>query len=183
MNKGGSILLLSTVLLLGSHVRSVIVEQSIEESMSMAGKLIRYEELKHQSLPLSGEIHAALSSLDYAENELPFIYINDLNGDGSSDYLLGSSKRSLCSTAGCPYLLLDGSSLKIIGDFFGTVAVLNRQIHQFPVIQTLSGRDITATNLHTFVFDGKTYRLVCYALLESQGIDEWYRGLNSERTE
>lgn len=151
------------------------------ELASATSKLIRYDDLKHKRLPQAGDVPAALSALDYEKTERPFAYVEDFNGDGVADFLLGTPNHRLCGTAGCPYLLIEGRSLKIIGDFFGTIAVLKRRTNGFPVIQTVAKRDLAATNLHTFVFDGRAYRLVSHSLLEARGLEEWHRNLITDQ--
>lgn len=172
--------LLLPVVLFGLCSGPTSADSSQGNLASLRGKLIRYEELKSERLRHSGDIATALSALDYEENELPFVYVEDFDGDGASDYLMGTPNARLCGTAGCPYLLIDGRSSKIIGDFFGTVAVLKNRINQFPVIQAVSKRDIEVTNLQTFVFDGREYRLVSHSLLETHGIAEWHRSLKGD---
>ena len=182
MNTGGStfalVILLLTVVLFGSRSDLASAGSSEADTASLKGKLIRYDELKHQRVRQDGDVPAALTALDYEKDELPFVHVEDFNGDGVSDFMLGTPNGRLCGTAGCPYSLIDGRSLKNIGDFFGTVAVLKKRINRFPVVQTVSRRDVAATNLHTFVYDGRTYRVVSHALLDARGIVEWHRSLS-----
>jgi len=148
---------------------------------SLSGRLIRYEDLEQEAIPIGGSLEAAMVSLDYDVDEMPLVYSEDFDGDGVPDYLMGSPEGRLCGTAGCPYVFIDGASLDTLGEFFGTVAVLDGKVNQFPVIQTVSRRDFETTNLNTFVFDGEVYRLVSHALLGSAGTDAWIETLAPER--
>lgn len=172
--------LLIAILCPGWHAGRANADVPQADRVFLSGRLIHYEELKQQRLPLRGGMSAALAALDYEDGELPLVYIQDLNADGASDYLLGSPHGRLCGTAGCPYMLADGESFEIIGEFFRTIAVLAGRVATYPVIQTLSKRDITTTNLDTFVFDGRMYRLVSHALVESRGLEEWHGNLRAD---
>lgn len=141
------------------------------------GKLVLWEDLKPQRITLAGDAPKSLASLEYDGGQLPYVYADDLNKDGYKDYFLGSHQGKLCGTAGCPYTLLDGKSLRVLGEFFGNIAILDNKINAFPVIQILSKRDIIRTNLQTFVYDGQSYREVSYALLEESGVNQWRRHL------
>lgn len=139
-----------------------------------AGALIAREAFSPRTLRPDGDVASVLQALDYAVDEVPRVYADDLDGDGASEYLIVSHDR-LCGTAGCPYALLDGHGMREIGNFFGHVALLDARINGFPVIQAMSKRDLSAVNLSTFVFDGGRYREVAYSLLNEPGVSEWHR--------
>jgi hypothetical protein len=100
-----------------------------------------------------------MTVLDYEVGELPYVFVKDLNHDGAGYYLLTTPNSRLCGTGGCPYILIDGKSMKQIGDFFGAVAIFENSINHYPVIQTVSKQAIDTTHLNSFVFDGESYRL------------------------
>ncbi|MGR9117385.1 MAG: hypothetical protein ACU85E_16655 [Gammaproteobacteria bacterium] len=139
--------------------------------------ILKHEDFTAKSIPLGENADEILSSLDYFPGESPFVFTADLNQDGYKEIFIGSSNHRLCGTAGCPYLLLEGQSKTLIGDFFGTVALTKISVNGYPVIHSISKRDIETTNLHIYVFDGHKYKLVNHALLEAKGINEWSKHL------
>lgn len=144
-----------------------------EAEGSFAKWVIRYESFSHQDLSVDEAFWEAVSSLDYLPGELPYVFSIDLNTDGLPELLVGSPSYRLCGTAGCPYMLLEGKTKKLIGDFFGTVAITSTTVNSFPVIQTISKRDLDTTVLQIYVFDGEEYTPVSHALLNSEGMDDW----------
>ena len=119
-------------------------------------------------------------ALGYRDNELSHAYVSDMNGDGVPDYLI-AAHPNLCGTGGCPYLLVDGKSVRTIGEFFGTVALLEQKINGYPAIQAMTKLDNTAVTVSTYVFDGKIYRLVASSLLEERGITAWKESIGQEK--
>ena len=167
-----SILILTTILSV-IHPGVTSAQRSGETRRPLSGTVLSYDEFEHRNISIAGEMREALSGLDYDEDELPFIYSTDLNGDQTVDYLVTAPEGRLCGSAGCPYIIFDGRRGKIIGDLFGTVVILNTRINEFPVLQLVSRRNSTSTNLHTYVHDGSTYRIVSAVLLDSTGMDVW----------
>ena len=180
VHRNSLIQFLAAPLLLVVHATPAYAD-STDAPSPLSGTLIRYENLEPLRLSFEGDVIVEMAALEYIDGELPLVHVDDFNGDGVSDYLMGTPEWRLCGTAGCPYVLLDGESLEKVGDFFGTVAVLVVRVNGSPVIQTISKRNVDTTNLHTFVFDGESYRIVSYALLESAGVEAWHRGLDASR--
>lgn len=141
-------------------------------SGSLTGTLIPREAFAPRVLAASGEVENVLLGLDYDKGEVPLVYAADFNGDGEVDFLIVSPER-LCGTAGCVYSLLDGKTMREIGNFFGHVAILDVRINGFPVIQVMSKRDLFSVNLSTYVFDGGQFMEIGYALLSEPGVQEW----------
>ena len=142
---------------------------------NLQGQLIGNKDLQPRAA-LAKSFKEIVAMLEYDNGEAPLAYEADFNGDGTIDYLIRSSDR-LCGTAGCPYVLIDGKAGRVIGEFFGGVAILRQRINSYPVIQTVSKYDINATHVMTFVHDDGRYRQVAYALLERRGMDKWFTGL------
>lgn len=136
-------------------------------------RVIRYESFSHKDLSVDAAFWEAVSPLDYLPEEAPYVFSIDLNTDGLPELFVGSPNYRLCGTAGCPYMLLDGKKKKVIGDFFGTVAITSTKVNSYPVIHTISKRDMDTTVLQIYVFDGEEYTLVGHALLNSEGMDDW----------
>lgn len=149
---------------------------SADSTHQLSGALLQAQLFKPvaiRNLPLEAD------ALEYRDNELPHAYVKDLNGDGLHDYLI-AAHPNLCGTGGCPYLLLDGKSRRSIGEFFGTIALLDRKINGYPVIQSISKHDNAAITVSTYVFDGTAYRLIATSLLEERGIAAWKESLRQE---
>lgn len=142
-------------------------------SGSLTGTLIPRESFAPRVLAASGDLENVLLGLDYDKDEVPLVYAADFNGDEEVDFLIVSPER-LCGTAGCVYSLLDGKTMREIGNFFGYVAVLDVRINGFPVIQVMSKRDVSTVNLSTYVFDGGQFMEIGYALLSEPGVQEWH---------
>ncbi len=136
-------------------------------------RVVRYESFSHQDLSVDEGFWEAVSPLDYLPGELPYVFSMDLNADGLPELFVGSPNYRLCGTAGCPYILLDGKTKELIGDFFGTVAITSTTVNSYPVIHAISKRDIDTTLLQIYVFNGDEYTLVGHALLNSEGMDDW----------
>ncbi len=128
---------------------------------------------KKMELPDKGEVNAALAQLD--EQDTPHVQRIDLNGDGRPELLLTSSGGRLCGNAGCPYQLLAAQSFKRIGEFFGHLAILDERVNGYRIIQNFSRYLSSLTSLDTYVFDGKTYRLVAHAIVDQCGLEQWSR--------
>jgi len=47
-------------------------------------RFIRYDLFLHQELEVSQDISDAMAALDYWDEELPFVYLIDLNQDGKN---------------------------------------------------------------------------------------------------
>jgi len=135
---------------------------------------------RHRQLPSKGDVDRALSDLDYGD-ELPLVYAIDLNGDGRPELLLASPGARLCGNAGCPYVLLAAGTFRKIGEFFGQLAVLDERINGHRVIQTFSRVIADTTNLDTYVFDGRAYRLVSHVIVEQCGLEQWGRRMRKSR--
>jgi hypothetical protein len=61
------------------------------------------------------------------------------------------------------------------------VVVLEGRLNGFPVIQTVSRKDADTAHLSTYVFDGRSYAQVSYALLSEAGMEAWHRSLEGKR--
>lgn len=128
---------------------------------------------KRMELPAGGDVGDALAQLDV--EDVPLVYSIDLNGDGRPELLLTTPESRLCGNAGCPYRLLDRRTMKQLGEFFGHLYVLDERVHGYRIIQSVSRRLVGASNLDTYVFDGKAYRLVSHAILDPCGLEQWGR--------
>jgi hypothetical protein len=140
----------------------------------LPGEFIPDHEWRSVSLPSVGDLDRALTDLDY-QDELPFVYAIDLDGDRAPEYLMTTPNGRLCGTGGCPYILLAGKSMKRIGEFFGRPAILDARVNGYRVIQTFSRFRGMATSLDTYVFDGRAYRLSSHVILEPCGFEQWGR--------
>ena len=136
-------------------------------------RILRYEDFESRNIPVESGIEEATAALDYMPGESPLTFRADLNGDGFEELFVAPLNYRLCGTAGCPYMLVEGASKTLIGEFFGTVAITSTKINGFPVIQAISKRDLESTNLQIYVYDGARYTIVGHALLESKGMDAW----------
>lgn len=140
----------------------------------LPGEFLRDNGWKTVSLPSVGDLDKALTDLDY-QDEMPFVYAVDLNGDRAPEYLVATPNGRLCGTGGCPYILLAGTPMKRIGEFFGHLAILDARVNGYRIIQTFSRYQGTTTSLDTYVFDGGAYRLSSHVILESCGFEQWGR--------
>lgn len=146
-------------------------------NQSSDGEIVAYEAL--QAIPRSrvSVPDETIEALEYPPgSETILAYTFDANGDEEVDYIVASPGGILCGTGGCPYVLVDGGSGVALGEFFGTVAILNTTMNGYRAVQVLSKRDLESATLQTYVFNGKAYQLVSTALLQERGIAEWRRG-------
>jgi hypothetical protein len=150
---------------------------SVSGKMPLSGVMLQSEAFRPVAI---GNLPTEADALEYRDDEQPHAYVQDLNGDGVPDYLI-AAHPDLCGTGGCPYLLVDGKSGQVIGDFFGTIALLDLKINGYPVIQSVSKQNIAAITVLTHVFDGSCYRLTASSLLEEHGIAAWIESLGQEK--
>lgn len=147
----------------------------------LPGRILREDGTawRSRAFPSRGDLDAALLELDSAE-DMPVVHEADLNGDGHKELFLTTAGGKLCGTAGCPYVVLAPGSLKKIGAFFGHLAILDERINGYRIIQSFSRLESAYTNLDTYVFDDKRYRQVAHVILESCGLEQWYRRMRSD---
>jgi hypothetical protein len=147
------------------------------DEQTLPGQYLRQGAAAWQKRPLPerGDADAALAKLDDTGDGLLAVHELDLNGDGQGELFLTSGDDRLCGNAGCPYVLLEPDGQRMIGDFFGHLAVLDERIDGYRVIQTFRRLVTGATNLDTYVFDGERYRLVSHATLDPCGLEQWAR--------
>ncbi|MEO5358838.1 MAG: hypothetical protein H7843_00155 [Nitrospirota bacterium] len=119
-----------------------------------------------------GNLPPEVDALQSGETDMLHAFVRDLNRDGVPDYLF-VAHPNICGTGGCPYVLVDGKSRHAIGEFFGSIVLLDQKINGYPVIQATSKYDITSVTVTTHVFDGKDYKVVALFLLEERGIAKW----------
>jgi hypothetical protein len=126
-------------------------------------------------LPASGDIPGSLDRLEYLEEAIPNSFQKDLNGDGRREYLIISA-GSLCGTGGCPYILVDGKSLRRIGDFFGSpILVAAQKINGYPVIHAYSHASAGSGTFTTHVYDGREYRAVSSVFLAGESVNALFK--------
>ena len=132
-------------------------------------------------LVAAGDIPKLLDEFEYDENERPNAYVADINGDGTEDYLVESSKR-LCGTGGCLYALIEGKSKKRVGDFFGSpILILDQKINGYPVIQSYGHLSAESGSFVTYVFDGKQYQIVSNVTVSGKSLEELFENLQGFR--
>jgi len=126
-------------------------------------------------LPASGGIPDILDRFEYPADAVPYAFQKDLNGDGKKEFLIAASAGQ-CGTGGCPYAMVDGRSLRRIGDFFGSpILVAGQKINGYPVIQTYSHASAGSGTFTTYVHDGKEYRTVSAVFLAGESVDELFK--------
>ncbi|MFO1400136.1 MAG: hypothetical protein U1F30_02790 [Steroidobacteraceae bacterium] len=128
------------------------------------------------SLPERGDVARVLDQLDV--DGLPEVYREDLDADGAPEYILVSPPR-VCGNGGCPYVVLDGRTLKRIADVFGHVAILDARVNGYRVLQAYSHQGADLTALETYVFDHGEYRLVTRQLVDPCSLALWSAGLKA----
>lgn len=141
------------------------------------GTLLRHSDFRPSMIALTADDRAFLG---YAVDSLPLAQRVDIDDDGIPDVFV-VAHASLCGTGGCPVLLLDGRSGHRLGEFFGTIAVLEQREHGRAVIQVLSRRDIERTGIETHAFNGLHYRQLGHDLLGADAMNAWHERLESRR--
>jgi len=132
-------------------------------------------------LPASGDIPDLLDEFEYDDNETPHAYVADLNGDGTKDFLVESSKR-LCGTGGCLYALIDGKSRKRIGNYFGApILILDQKINRYPVVQSYGHLSAESGSFVTYVFDGKKYQIVSNVNVSGKSLEDLFKSFQGFR--
>lgn len=135
--------------------------------------------MRQINLPSAGDIPSLLGDFEYLENELPRVFVFDIDGDRLDDYFVESSKR-LCGTGGCLYALVDGKTKKRIGEFFGSpVLILDQKINGYPVIQSYSHINAESGNFVTYIFDGIKYQIVATVYVQGKSLEELFKGLSA----
>ena len=123
----------------------------------IATKGIIFETFPVVKLQLNNKLSGLLSDQDFEE---PYKgHKKDLNGDGIDDYIL-ESPQGLCGTGGCVYLLIDGKSCNIIGEFLGGYIIISdKKTGQHSVVKRLRYSGPEAAQIETYIFSGTKYRL------------------------
>jgi hypothetical protein len=146
-----------------------------------SGMLVDNTSVSQTKLPASGDIPNLLYQLEYYDNAVPYVFQKDLNDDGVEDFLIVSA-ISLCGTGGCPYALVEGKSMRQVGDFFGSpILISNQKINQYPVIQSYSHISAGSGNFTTYVYDGKKYRVVSEVYLAGESVEGLFKGYDGYR--
>ncbi len=137
--------------------------------------LLDNSSVSQMELPAVGDIQNVLNQLGYDDNVFPYVFQKDLNGDGAADFLIVSAS-SLCGTGGCPYALVDGKTMRQIGDFFGSPILISDQIiNNYPVIQSYSHISAWSGNFTTYIYDGKKYQVVSEVYLTGESVEELFK--------
>lgn len=166
-----------TTFLLNVSIASGSSGWQYDDNLQLSGVPVRIESFRPVDID---NLPPEVDALQSGETDLLHAYVRDLNGDGIPDYLF-IAHPNICGTGGCPYVLVDGKSRHTIGEFFGSIVLLDQKINGYPVIQTTSKYDITSVIVTTHVFDGKGYKLAALFLLEERGIDKWKETLAKPR--
>jgi hypothetical protein len=146
-----------------------------------SGMLLDNSSTSQVKLPAAGDIPNILDQLEYYDNAVPYVLQKDLNGDGVEDFVIVSAS-SLCGTGGCPYALVDGKSMRKIGDFFGSpILISDQKINHYPVIQSYSHISAGSGNFTTYVYDGKTYQVVSEVYLVGESVEELFKRFDGYR--
>lgn len=128
-------------------------------------------------LPTAGDIPNLLKQLEYGDNAVPYAFLKDLNGDGAEDFLIVSAS-SLCGTGGCPYVLVDGKTMRQLGEFFGSpILIADQKINNYPVIQSYSHLSAGSGNFTTYVYDGSNYQIVSQVYLAGESVEALFKSL------
>jgi hypothetical protein len=99
---------------------------------------------------------AAGNDLDYNETDQVQGVAVDLNGDGTNEYLLRSTR--LCGSGGCVYALFDGATRRQFGRFYGSPLVVRAErVHGYPKITTYSHQNAESGDYTEHSFDGTVY--------------------------
>jgi hypothetical protein len=146
-----------------------------------SGMLLDNSSISQVKLPAAGDIPNVLDQLEYYDNAVPYVFQKDLNGDGVEDFVIVSAS-SLCGTGGCPYALVDGKSMRKIGDFFGSpILISDQKINHYPVIQLYSHISAGSGNFTTYVYDGKKYQVVSEVYLIGESVEELFKRFDGYR--
>jgi hypothetical protein len=146
-----------------------------------SGMLLDNSSVSQMELPAAGDIPNVLNQLEYEDHAFPHVFQKDLNGDGVADFLIVSAS-SLCGTGGCPYALVDGKTMRQIGDFFGSpILISDQKINHYPVIQSYSHISAWSGNFTTYIYDGKKYQVVSEVYLTGESVEELFKILNGYR--
>jgi hypothetical protein len=103
----------------------------------------------------------------------------DLNADGILDHLVRSSDR-LCGTGGCVFLLVDGRTGRLLGEFLGSPLVIaGDRARGFPDIAAYRHVSATSAQYAQYRFDGQRYRRTSSRLVTGRALDSLDTALRS----
>ena len=159
----------------------LLISKAFSDQKRSSGMLIDSASMSQVKLPSIGDVPNLLDQFEYYDNAVPYVFQKDLNGDGVGDFLIVSAS-SLCGTGGCPYALVDGKTMRQIGNFFGGIIVISDQkINRFPVIQSYSHISAGSGNFTTYIYDGKKYQVVSQVYLIGESVEELFKGFDGYR--
>jgi hypothetical protein len=146
-----------------------------------SGMLLDNASMSQVKLLATGDIPTILNQFEYYDNAVPYVIQKDLNGDGVEDLVIVSA-INLCGTGGCPYALVDGKSMRQIGDFFGSpILISDQKINDYPVIQSYSHISAWSGNFTTYIYDGKKYQVVSEVYLIGESVEALFKGFDGYR--
>jgi hypothetical protein len=158
-----------------------LIGSAYADQKKRSGVLIDNASVSRVKLPTGGDIPNLLDQLEFYDYAVPYVFQKDLNGDGVEDFLIVSA-ASLCGTGGCPYALVDGKSMRQVGDFFGSpILISDQKINHYPVIQSYSHIGAGSGNFTTYVYDGQKYQVVSEVYLIGESIEELFKGFDCYR--
>ena len=150
----------------------------------LTGRILRFEDFQPTRIPTGLAMADTLAYLEYPEVTAEVRALPVAGADAGSRLLLvAPNSELLCGTGGCPYVAVDAHTGKKLGDFFGSLVVLDRLVDGFPVLQVLSRRDFDHTGLSTYVHASGSYVLVSRSLLDGVAMDDWRRALTAVNSE
>jgi hypothetical protein len=143
-----------------------------------SGMLVDNSSMSQVTLPDSGDIPNVVDQLGYQDNAPTFALQRDFNGDGAKDFLIVATAIQ-CGTGGCPYSLIDGKTMRRIGDYFGSpILISDQKINTYPVIQAYSHASAGSGNFTTYVYDGRKYQEVSNVFLIGESIEVLFKSFN-----
>lgn len=132
---------------------------------SSTGLLLTPGIFKPVTLARSFQNDKIRDALAYGDHDLVRVVDLDLNDDLKPERFIVAAEK-LCAAEGCPYTLLDGKSLREIGQFVGTLIVLKQHKNGWAVIQTVGRNDAGLFNLSTYAFNRAQYQPEDSALID-----------------
>lgn len=154
------------------------------DAAPLTGRILRFEDFLPTPIPSGVAMADTLGYLEYPEGASEMRALSVAGADADSRLLIvAPHSELLCGTGGCPYVVLDAQANKNLGEFFGSLVVLDRLVDRHPVLQVLSRRDSEYTGLSTHVYADSNYVLVSHALLDGKAIDDWRHALEVRKSE
>ena len=102
---------------------------------------------------------SAFIDLDYDDSSRVFGVITDLDHDGHPELIIRSAE-SLCGNAACDWAIIDGATLRAVGEFTAGTIYIEPAVRGYPTLHSLTSMSANAAEWETYEYKRGKYSVV-----------------------